>query len=389
MIIPTFDELFDLKLLGTGVTSVIFLCILAAASVFWFLHTKKRPNSKVPSRQGENGVNKETEDSDPFENCKFSDIRVTKLLVHPIKSCRGTSVLEAKYDEEGLQHDRKLAIIHARTHRVITAREHAKMVLIHPRINSDKSDIDGGRIDISFPENSNCKKFSIPLNPSEEILETWDRLENIQLWGHNDLDGYICQSICQEDRNSPSLTLSQFLGCEVFLVLKGPRPRSCFPTTDFPSLTAKTYYQDGYPLLVASEESLCAVQERMRSEVGKQGVAGRWSSDDLVMERFRPNIVIGGAGIPWAEDTWETIQLGTNTSHISLVSKCTRCLLPNVDPDTGVRDAAVPYKVLMKFRTGKDPARLSKPCFGCNGVPSGSGVVRVGDPVTVVRILGR
>lgn len=62
--------------------------------------------------------------------------------------------------------------------------------------------------------------------------------------------------------------------------------------------------------------------------------------------------------------------------------------LPNVDPTTGVRDKAVPFKVLMKFRTGLDPKHLNKPCFGCNGVPSGSGVVRVGDPVKVLQLAG-
>ncbi|PAV22641.1 cysteine ase [Pyrrhoderma noxium] len=376
MTIPTLNELVHFKLFGTNATSVDLICILAAASIFWFLHAKKAQKPHVSSRQNNDLFSERSEDHDPLENCKFENVRVTKLLIHPIKSCRGTSVLEANYNEEGLEFDRKLAIIDANTHRVITARERSKMVLIHPRINPDESDFDGGRIDITFPEDSGCKDFAIPLNPCKETLETWTRLENIELWGQNDLDGYICQSIRQETRDVPSRTLSQFLGCEVLLVLKGPRPRSCSPTTDFPSLSANTFYQDGYPLLVASEESLIAVQERLRGEVGKQGVAARWSSDDLVMERFRPNIVIGGAGVPWAEDTWERIQVGANTSDISLVSKCTRCLLPNVDPDTGVRDAAVPYKVLMKFRSGKDPARLSKPCFGCNGVPSGNGVIR-------------
>ena len=51
-----------------------------------------------------------------------------------------------------------------------------------------------------------------------------------------------------------------------------------------------------------------------------------------------------------------------------------------------MRDKAVPFKVLMKFRTGKDPANMNKACFGCNGVPSGKGVVRVGDSVSVVKI---
>ena len=54
-----------------------------------------------------------------------------------------------------------------------------------------------------------------------------------------------------------------------------------------------------------------------------------------------------------------------------------------VDTVTGARDAAVPYKVLLKFRRNKDPARMSKPCFGCNAVVGGEGVVRVGDRVEV------
>jgi hypothetical protein len=57
--------------------------------------------------------------------------------------------------------------------------------------------------------------------------------------------------------------------------------------------------------------------------------------------------------------------------------------LPNVDPATGVRDNAVPYKVIMQFRRGLDPARSSAPCVGCNGILTGEGVVKVGDWVHV------
>ena len=59
-----------------------------------------------------------------------------------------------------------------------------------------------------------------------------------------------------------------------------------------------------------------------------------------------------------------------------------------MDTATGVRDPAIPYKVLMKFRVGKDPAQMSKPCFGCNGVPLGTGTVRVGDFVHVKEWAG-
>jgi len=41
----------------------------------------------------------------------------------------------------------------------------------------------------------------------------------------------------------------------------------------------------------------------------------------------------------------------------------------------------------MKFRTGLDPKHKSKPCVGCNAVPSGSGVVKVGDVVYVKKMV--
>ena len=60
--------------------------------------------------------------------------------------------------------------------------------------------------------------------------------------------------------------------------------------------------------------------------------------------------------------------------------------LPNVSPETGERDKAVPYKVLLKFRTGLHPKLKMKPCVGCNGVPKGNGLVRVGDAVWVRKM---
>ena len=48
----------------------------------------------------------------------------------------------------------------------------------------------------------------------------------------------------------------------------------------------------------------------------------------------------------------------------------------------------MPYKVLMKFRRGKDPARMANACFGCNAVVGSEGVVRVGDRVEVREWVG-
>ncbi|KAF9041165.1 hypothetical protein BDP27DRAFT_1347363 [Rhodocollybia butyracea] len=313
----------------------------------------------------------------------YGDIQVSKILVHPIKSCRGTSVQSCRYTPEGLENDRRFCIVEANSHKVVTAREVAKTVLITPRIEVDENSPHGGVLSISFPKDSGCESFSVPLYPLEE---EWERLSDVAMWG-NEIDGFICESTFGR---SPSKIMSDYLGRPVHLIVKGNTPRPCLPTDTFPELKATTCYQDGYPLLVLSEESIDVLHDEIRARVGTQGVEDKWSEQEFVIERFRPNIVLCGAG-PFAEDNFEEISIGrdsetTRKPGILLVSKCARCLLPNVCPETGVRDKAVPYKILMKFRIGIDRQNKMAPCVGCNGVPLGNGMIEVGDSVNIRKI---
>ncbi|TDL19380.1 hypothetical protein BD410DRAFT_727313 [Rickenella mellea] len=354
------------------VTSLDILLVVGAVSyvyILWrrrvLLSTKRQLTSRVQADHG---------------TAKFAvsgSMEVSQIFIHPIKSCRGTSVQQAEYTPGGLKYDRRFAIIDATTHKVITAREISHMVLVNPQLVQDPSASNGGRLVVTFPPDSGGAEFTVPLCPDQNTLKSWDILNDVELWG-KDVDGYICPG-------AANATLSRFLQRDVLLVYKGPRARPCPPTYAFPHLDASAAYQDAYPLLVANDASLGAVEERVRdfAERGEKGVDPRWGKEKLAIERFRPNIVIHGAN-PWAEDDWEEIEVGGCVT-ITLVSKCTRCLLPNVDTKTGKRDAAVPHKVLMSFRTGLDPARMTKACFGCNGVPHGSGSIRVGDSVRVTH----
>jgi len=317
------------------------------------------------------------------------DVYISKILVHPIKSCRGISVQQWKYTTAGLEYDRLWCITEPGTNKIFTAREVPRLVLITPHIEFETSP-ERGQLLVTLPQASGCETFSVPLQPTEEMLKKWELIEHFSLFGVYDIDGYICGKSTQTNSESPSSILSKYLGRPVHLSYKGPRPRACRPTQTFPALEATISYQDGYPLLFLSEESVDEVERQVRGYVGVQGIEERWKEDKLVIERFRPNIILKGAG-PFAEDMWEEISIGPPGSdphklpNIALVSKCTRCLLPNVSPDTGVRDKAVPYKVIMKFRTGVDLVNKMKPCLGCNGVPFGQGVYRVGDRVTVKK----
>ncbi|KAG9017306.1 hypothetical protein FRB93_007420 [Tulasnella sp. JGI-2019a] len=266
-------------------------------------------------------------------------LRITKLLVFPIKSCKGTSMQEVRYTPEGLENDRNLVIIDAKSHAAVTARKVSKMLLIHPQICYDSADPYGGTIEISFPPESDCQAFSIPLNPDGELLESWPLVDDVRVWSSSN-DGHIVRSIDPDaifGLDTPSETLSNFLGRGVLLVRKGPRPRAVVPAPAFPDLKTTTAFQDGYPLLIASEPSLRDIVKHIRIAAidGEKLKIYRlnkevWKDKEFAMERFRPNIVIDGDGmLAYDEENWEDIKIGDAASgeegRIHVVSRCHRC----------------------------------------------------------------
>ncbi|KAK2461527.1 hypothetical protein APHAL10511_005990 [Amanita phalloides] len=289
-----------------------------------------------------------------------NEVCVSKILVHPIKSCKGISVQSANYTPEGIEYDRKWCIIDPEAKRVITARAVPKMVLITPLIERDESSPYGGVLTISFPSDSSCEPFSVPLNPTTDILSHWTILTEFTLWpSEGPVDGYICQSLDAAHADSPTSTLSKYFGKPVQLMFKGPRPRPVSTPAAFPDLTGTAIYHDEYPLLLLSEEGMDEIDEKARGYVGMQGVEDNWMTDKVEIERFRPNIVLKGGGA-FIEDEWEAITIGTGPS-LTLVAKCARCLLPNISTETGIRDKAIPYKILMKFRTGLNSEKKMTP----------------------------
>ncbi|KAF5357435.1 hypothetical protein D9757_013329 [Collybiopsis confluens] len=353
---------------GTGVR-VSFVCSL----VFFLFYS---PRSSILARNiGEAQVQ---------ENSLLDGVVYGAFAMLTVTFYRAVAVPQFR------NHDRRFCIIEADTHKVITARDVAKMVLITPRILFDESSPHGGLLYVDFPEDSGCESFSVPLFP-RGFEDEWKRINDIDVWGTT-CDGFICESVSTKPSSqTPSAILSEYFDRPVHLAVKGTSPRKCVPTDAFPELEATAVYQDGYPLLVLSEESMDILQEAIRGRVAEDGnpnaVAGigeNWRTEELLIER--PNIVLRGAG-PFGEDNFEEISIGESSEGILLVSKCARCLLPNVSPDTGVRDKAVPYKVLMKVRTGIDPQNKMTPVVGCHGVPLGSGIVRVGDEVLVKKTL--
>lgn len=99
------------------------------------------------------------------------------------------------------------------------------------------------------------------------------------------MDGYICESNAGP-KGTASAILSKYFGKSVHLVTKGPKPRQVAPTTSFPDLKSTSKYQDMYPMLVLSEESMVQVDDHLRKHVGTQGIDAKWSTDSVPIERY-------------------------------------------------------------------------------------------------------
>lgn len=135
-------------------------------------------------------------------------------------------------------------------------------------------------------------------------------LSQVSIW-HHTTDAYIARSIhliqknswitkpisgpytmtfhSESDANSASSVLTKFFGYPVYLLFKGPSRRMVDATPSHPHLpkTTSAKFQDGYPFLVASVESLVAVEdvvhELAEDETNKLG--DEWKSRSLEMER--------------------------------------------------------------------------------------------------------
>jgi uncharacterized protein YcbX len=100
---------------------------------------------------------------------------------------------------------------------------------------------------------------------------------------------------------------------------------------------------------------------------------GRIMGRQLSPLRFRPNLVLDG--IPaWSELGWLGRQLSIGNVKVSVFHRTRRCDATNVDPETGVRDLAIPAELQRSFGHSD---------FGVYGKIQAGGEIAVGDAVVL------
>eukprot|EP00048_Salpingoeca_helianthica_P024145 m.30035 g.30035 ORF g.30035 m.30035 type:complete len:319 (-) comp9211_c1_seq1:5309-6265(-) len=287
-------------------------------------------------------------------------IVITRMFIHPIKSCGHIEVQQAFCDKFGLQYDRNWVVID-KDNNPITQRQQPKLAVVQPAINESL-----GFLICTAP---GMPELQIPLIPpvnapmdikvARTFAQAVDVGEEAGRWFSTYLGLEGCRLVaCTGDRE------------------KALRPRNLLEDPKYIGVyqhSDQVFFQDNTPLLLVSEESLWDLNYFLDSP--------------LPIELFRANIVVRGAPA-WFEDEVDTCVIGNLALHHC--KQCARCLMTTVDQATGTKHPGEqPLTALRKYRNHQTDDRYgASPFFGVNLAlePGNVGVISVGDALHVGRL---
>jgi uncharacterized protein len=268
-------------------------------------------------------------------------MRVTKLWIHPVKSCRAIAVDTAELDDLGFVGDRRFLVTDLQG-KQLTQRSHPAMATI-------ATALDANTLTLS------ATGFGSVHVPRQELGAP---LTMVEIWNDRDLQAEDCGP-------TASAWLSDVLRAPARLTRIGPAFRRAVAQSNSDGVN----FADAYPVLVISEASLSLLNDHLAAK----------GAEPVPMNRFRPNIVIEGAE-PHAEDGWNRIRIGDTVLRGATL--CSRCIMTTTDQTSGERGPE-PLRTLATYR--RDATNPRDVNFGRNMInESKHGRISLGLPVELV-----
>jgi hypothetical protein len=255
---------------------------------------------------------------------------IASLHIYPVKGARAIDLASVQIGVEGLATDgvgdREWMVVDGNG-RFITQRSHRRLALVGIAIGE--------------------RQLLLSIPGHREIRIDLDRphadARDVVVW-RSAVRGF-------DEGDAAANALSAFLDDRLRLVRFDPRmPRLCNPEYAGDS-GAHTRYADGYPLLVIGAESLRDLNARLAAK----------GTDELPMNRFRPNVVIDGLEA-FDEDHVDTLTIGEVV--LKMVKPCIRCEVPTIDQSTAIAGEE-PLLTLSGYR---QHATLPGLAFGMNAI---------------------
>lgn len=275
---------------------------------------------------------------------------VASLHVFPVKSLRGVDVDTVDVEPWGVRRDRRWMVVLG-DGTVLTAREHPRMLGVRAEpVDSGLRLSAAGASDLVVAE---------PVGEGADVVVGLSRLDRATSAG-DEADAW----------------LSTVLGRAVRLVwLDDPRRRTVSLHHGGRPGDALNL-SDAGPLLVTTEASMAALNAWVadRALESTDPTGSPQPPAPLPMERFRPNLVVGGDLEPFEEDRWAGLRVGD--VELRFAERCDRCSLTTIDLEALVTTKE-PIRTLARHRRED-----GKTWFGVRMVPVSTGRVAVGERVT-------
>ncbi|MGV3539162.1 MAG: MOSC domain-containing protein [Rufibacter sp.] len=263
---------------------------------------------------------------------------LSEINIYPIKSLGGISLSSAQVEERGLQYDRRWMLIDE-SGVFLTQRKLAQMALLQVAMGPDGLVV------------THKEKDLPPLHVPFETTSTRSLL--VTVW----------EDICFAYIVSPEANawFTHALGVDCRLVYM-PDNSIRLIDPNYAKHNEKVSFADGYPFLIIGQESLNDLNSRL--------------AEPVPMNRFRPTFVFTG-GQPYDEETWKTFKIGDVLFYGA--KPCGRCNVTTIDQATA-QAGQEPLKTLAEYKK-----QGSKVIFGMNLIGLSTGVVNVGDRITVME----
>jgi uncharacterized protein YcbX len=263
-------------------------------------------------------------------------IQLTGLTIYPVKAAGGIACNDWEVDAFGLRYDRRWMVTDP-AGEFFTQRDHPRLALVRPAIQRD----------VLRLEAPGLRPLELPLTPPE----SGDSVR-VSVWG-DETSGLPVDGGAGE-------WFTRLLGVPSLLV---HMPDEVVRPVDatYGEARDRVSFADGFPFLLISQASLDDLNRRVAAP--------------LPMNRFRPNLVVGGCA-PFAEDGWRRLEV--SGIGFRVVKPCARCVVTTTDQATLERGKE-PLRTLATYR-----AVDGKLMFGQNVIHDGVGRLAVGSIVTLL-----
>ncbi len=265
----------------------------------------------------------------------MSALKIKKLYIYPIKSCRGLKIDSTNIQKIGFKYDRFFAVINSKN-KILTARENSKLFNISLAINDD---------DLTL-STYGTPSISIDLNKilMDKIdVKIFNDAAKAKIVGY-ETDKWLSHTL-QEKCRLVSIDSEQ---------LRIMKAKYNGKENDFIS------FSDISPIHLISEASLKDLNSKLESPV--------------TIDNFRPNIVVSGS-LAYEEDNWSSIKIGDCEFEVTL--RTPRCTITTIDPITTKADSKQePLRTLSTYRSVGNSIN-----FGIYLMPKKIGVINITDKI--------